>query len=202
MRPVKLGTPAGFPTHPEPAPFSLTGRRIVLQCFPMDALYYVFSGLVVLLGLAQAAIVPHIRIAGVHPDMMLVIVVSWSMLRGVREGILWALMAGIVLDLLSAAPFGMFTLSLVCAALIPVLGTGSFFRSHAVVVLISVALATICSYVISLSVLSLAGHPIAWLDAISRLMLPGIAVNLGVTMLLFPPVRWLHLRTAQREMQW
>jgi len=168
----------------------------------MDALYYLFGVLIFLLGLTQSTVLPHIRIAGVHPDLMLVLVVCWSMLRGFREGVIWALMAGIVLDLLSGAPFGMFTLSLVCAALLPGLGTANFFRSHVLMSLVFVSLGTVCSYAISLLMLYLAGHEAIIFEMASRQLLPGVAINAGVALIFFPPISWLHRRTASREMEW
>ena len=168
----------------------------------MDALYYLFGVLILLLGLAQSAVLPHIRIAGVHPDLMLVLVVCWSMLRGFREGVIWALMAGIVLDLLSGAPFGMFTLSLVCAALLPGLGTANFFRSHLLMVLAFVALGTVCSYAISLLMLYLAGQGTIIFEMASRQLLPSVGFNACVALIVFPPISWLHRRTASREMEW
>ena len=168
----------------------------------MDAFYYLYGALILLLGLAQSAIVPHIRIAGVYPDIMLILVVSWSLLRGFREGLIWALAGGIILDLLSGAPFGMFTLTLVCAAILPGIGTANFFRSHLPMVLTSVALATICSYGISLLVLYVAGRSTSVFDLASHIILPNLALNVGATLLVFPPVRWLHRRTAPGEMQW
>jgi rod shape-determining protein MreD len=168
----------------------------------MNAFYYVYAVLILLLGLAQSTVIPHIRIAGVHPDIMLILVVSWSMLRGIREGVIWALAGGIILDLLSAAPFGMFTLSLICAAFLPRIGTVNFFRSHAPVVLISVALATICSYAVSLLVLYVAGRTPAMFELAGRLIVPNLAINVAAALLVFPPTRWLHHQTAPREMQW
>jgi rod shape-determining protein MreD len=66
--------------------------------------------LLIALVLFQTTVMPHIHILGVQPDLLLMVVTSWSLLRGAEAGMLWALIAGVALDLVSGAPFGMSTL--------------------------------------------------------------------------------------------
>ncbi|HID87983.1 MAG TPA: rod shape-determining protein MreD, partial [Anaerolineae bacterium] len=50
---------------------------------------YATIGLLVGIALLQTSFVPHLSIRGVKPDLMLMAVVSWSLLRGAGEGIAW-----------------------------------------------------------------------------------------------------------------
>jgi rod shape-determining protein MreD len=54
----------------------------------------------------QATFVPQIRFAGGGPDLVFLIVLSWAINCQLGEGIIWALVGGIMQDLLSAAPLG------------------------------------------------------------------------------------------------
>lgn len=168
----------------------------------MDALYYLFVVVVVIGGLAQAALIPHMRIAGVFPDFMLVLVVSWSILRGAREGVILALMAGLVLDLFSGAPFGLFTISYVCASLLAGLGASTGIQSRLAITLLAVALSTLCYYTIGLLMQYMAGQSVLWLETFTRVVLPGMALNLGTTVIVFPLASWLHRKTLLREREW
>ena len=64
--------------------------------------------LATLAAILQGAIVARIA-DGPRPDLALLVVLAWSMLRGVTEGAVAGLTAGRALDLLSAAPFGLHT---------------------------------------------------------------------------------------------
>ena len=50
--------------------------------------------------IAQSTVMPHLTIMGVKPDLMLLAVMSWSLLRGSEEGLVWAFIGGLALDLL------------------------------------------------------------------------------------------------------
>jgi rod shape-determining protein MreD len=67
--------------------------------------YWMFAFLFVL-SLLQSTVLPRITVLGVHPDLLLMVVTSWSLLRGSEEGMLWALIGGLGMDLLSGAQFG------------------------------------------------------------------------------------------------
>jgi len=164
--------------------------------------YYLFTLLLMLAGLVESALLPYLRIAGHQPDLILVMVASWSVLRGAREGILWALIGGIVLDLFSGAPFGVFTAALVGASLIAGAGSASFFRSHALLPFIGVILATLVYYLISLVLLYLSGRAIDWPASISRVVGPALLANALLMLIVFPAIRWLHRHTSQPEVVW
>jgi rod shape-determining protein MreD len=67
-------------------------------------------GLGLLFGAAllQTTLSPYMKIGGIHPDLVLLLVIGWSALRGMEEGATWAFIGGISLDILSSAPFGVF----------------------------------------------------------------------------------------------
>ena len=164
--------------------------------------YYLFAPLVVLSGLLQATLLPQVHIGRVHPDLVLVLVVCWSMLRGAREGIIWALMGGLVLDLLSAGPFGAFSVSLVAISLLVVVLTASFFRPSLAMSLPLIAVSSLCYYGMALAALLLAGRPLPWAETFVEVVAPATLANAALMLVLFPLVRWLHRSTTHREMVW
>jgi rod shape-determining protein MreD len=52
-------------------------------------------------------------ILGVRPNLPLIVVTAWGLLRGSGEGIWWGLGTGLALDLFSGVPLGMFSGGLV-----------------------------------------------------------------------------------------
>ena len=168
----------------------------------MGLIYYLFIALVFLLGVIQSALLPNFRLAGNYPDLIVIVAVSWSLLRGVRHGILVALMGGIALDVLSGAPFGVLTLALVGAVLVSSAGAASFFRSPMLLALLAIVSGTIVYYLISLSLLALSGHTILWLDIVPHVALPALVVNTACMAVVFPIMKFLHVQTTQPEMEW
>ena len=52
----------------------------------------------VFFALLQATIFPSSELIGIFPDVTLVIILVWSAVRGVRDGLIWAFLVGILLD--------------------------------------------------------------------------------------------------------
>jgi rod shape-determining protein MreD len=157
-----------------------------------------------LLGLAlvQSSLGPFLTIFGVHPDLALVAVIGWTLLRGSREGLLWAVLGGICLDLLSSGPFGANTLALIITCLLAGLGYGRVFGGYLVIPLslaFPLSLAYYLSYTLFLGVLN---QPVAGLPALANVILPAAVLNIAAMLLLFPPLRLLHRRTGHEEMSW
>ena len=63
--------------------------------------------------LLETSVLPELRIAEVKPDLVLALCVVAAMIVGVEEGMVWAFVGGLMLDMLSVErPLGATTLSL------------------------------------------------------------------------------------------
>jgi rod shape-determining protein MreD len=158
--------------------------------------------LLLIVAVIQTTIVPHLAVWGVFADLPVLVVVSWSLLHGAREGLLWGFVSGLAVDILSAAPFGAATLSLLVVGLIAGLGQATAFRTHFLMPLVTILLATIIFDSIYLLVLQVSGQPVAWLNTIFRLVLPSAALNMALTPVVYGIMRWLSIRHGQTEMEW
>jgi rod shape-determining protein MreD len=161
-------------------------------------------GLGVLLGLTlvQSSLGPFVSAARLHPDWVVVAVISWTLLRGSREGLLWAIIGGLGLDLLSGAPFGAATVALALTSLLAMLGYGRVFGGYLVLPLALTFPLSLAYYVTYGLLLSLLKQPLDWLPALSNVMLPASLLNIGAMFLLFPLLRVLHRRTGREEISW
>jgi rod shape-determining protein MreD len=68
-----------------------------------------------LLAVIQTAILPQFPVAGVSPQLLFLVALAWGLLRGLREGLVWAFIAGIWVDLFSIAPVGVSSLAFMAA---------------------------------------------------------------------------------------
>lgn len=154
------------------------------------------------LTLVQSSVGPFITIAGVHPDLVLVGVIGWTLLRGPREGLVWAIIGGLCLDLLSGAPFGINSAALIITCLLTGMAYGRIFGGYLVIplaVAFPLSLAYYLTYTLLLSVLN---GPVTWLPTLSNVVLPACLLNMVAMMLLFPLLRLLHRRTGREELGW
>ena len=65
------------------------------------------------IGLLQTTFVPYLSLLGAKPNLMLLVVVAWTLIAGSREGLWWAFIGGLWLDLLGGSPLGASALALV-----------------------------------------------------------------------------------------
>lgn len=145
---------------------------------------------------------PHLAIRGVFPDLALLIVVSWSLLRGTREGVIWGFIAGLAVDLFSGAPFGAATLSLMAVSFLSGLGEATVARARFVLPLIVMFAATIVYDLIFLFIVWISDQRVAWLDSLVRIILPSAVLNAVLTPVVFIALRRLHILFSRAEMEW
>ncbi len=163
---------------------------------------YITIPLLVTVALIQSTVGPYLTILGVKPEMMLLVVVAWSLLRGAREGMVWALIGGLCLDLLSGAPLGTITLALLVVSFLAGLGESSVFRTHILLPIVAAFIATLVYDAITLIILDFTGHSVAWLRSAMYIVLPSMLVNTLLMPLFFWPLQWLHRKTGREEIHW
>jgi rod shape-determining protein MreD len=163
---------------------------------------YVTIPLLAAIALIQSTALPHVIILGVKPELMLMVVASWSLLRGTGEGMVWAVIGGMGLDLLSGAPLGTMTVALLVVSFLSGLGESSVFRTHVLLPLVTALVTSLVYDLIILVILGLSGQPVFWLDNLTRIVLPSTLVNTLLMPLIFWPLRWLHRKTGREEMHW
>lgn len=66
----------------------------------------------VVTALLETSVLPEVSIAGIKPDLVLVLAVVIAMAVGFEESIVWALIGGLLLDVLSGRPLGATALGL------------------------------------------------------------------------------------------
>jgi rod shape-determining protein MreD len=163
---------------------------------------YLVVPLLAVVAILQSTLVSHFRIWGVFADLPLLVVVSWGVLRGPREGLIWGFLAGLLLDIFSGAPFGAATFGLMAVGLLSGLVKSAVFQSRIVLPMLAVLLATIIYDIIFLIVVWISGYPVAWLDSLFRLVLPSAVLNTVLTPVIIVIMAWLNTRFGREEMEW
>jgi rod shape-determining protein MreD len=131
----------------------------------------------------QAVTLPSLHVLGVLPDLVLILILVWSALRGTVEGLAWAFAVGILLDLLALDPLGTNGLALLVVVLMAGPARRRLLHSGIVFPMLLVILATMAHAFLLLLLRSdaSAGVPVA---SIFRLAFLQALLN----SLLVPPI--------------
>lgn len=72
---------------------------------------YSFAVIIVLLYILQTTLMPHMAVIGIMPDMIMAALIAFTMIEGRERGVRAGIVVGAAVDLLTAAHFGMYTLT-------------------------------------------------------------------------------------------
>ena len=106
-------------------------------------LYYLMVPLMAVAALLQSTAFNRLAIAGVKPDLVLLLVVVGTLLYGPRAGVVWAFIGGLFLDIFSGGPLGSSSLALMAAAVVAGFGHTTMSRFNIFVPLGAMALGTL-----------------------------------------------------------
>ena len=140
----------------------------------------------------QATLLSQLRLLGGTVDLVLLLSLNWTLVGEWRGGLIWALMGGLCLDLLSGGPFGANALALVLVAYGASLSEGRFWSSHVLLPLASVLLGTVAYHLVYLLTLAAAGRSVSWSASLSLVTLPTVLLNTLFMLPAYHFVRWLH----------
>lgn len=151
----------------------------------MSSTIYLAIPVMLLLAVVQTAVVPHFPILGLIPQLSFLVALAWGLLRGMNEGLVWAFVGGLLLDLFSVAPLGVTSLSFMLAILAVVWIENAMPADRFFIPVIMAAVATIIYLLVYFIFLRLLGYPTSLQGAAA--LLP-TAVLHGLLIL---PVYWL-----------
>ena len=136
--------------------------------------------LLLLIALFQTALGPSLWRFRI--DWVLVVVVCWTLLRGLEAGMRWALYGGLALDVLSPLPAGSHLLSLLLVVITVVVTTEGLPRDNRLTPTLAVVGMSLLYSVALALVMASTGRPVAWARYPFTIMVPGALANAAVTL--------------------
>jgi len=151
----------------------------------------VYLGIPLLLTSAalQSMWLERLHLLGGRPDLVLLIVLSWGVMRGLQEGMLWAFVGGLCLDALSAAPFGLWTVTLTILAFIANQPWMASLGPTVIRLTLIGLIGTLLAHGMLILLGSILGLPLTLQDAFNR-MLASAVLNLILAPFVY---RFLHV---------
>lgn len=165
----------------------------------MSRSIYVGIPLLIALTVLQAAVLPHLRVAGVTPQLAIVAVLCWVQLRNAYEGLIWAFIAGFLLDLFSSGPMGATALALMVAVLVIVRLQRSLPENPFLLPILFSGLGFAVYLLLYVGIGRVAGYGFTWrtLSALPQMTLLHAALGLPLYWLLYMLARALYPRPIE-----
>lgn len=145
----------------------------------------------------QASFVPQIRLLGGGPDLVFLLVLAWAINSRLEDGVIWAFVGGVMLDLLSYNPTGTSVLGMLLIVF-AISGLGQHvYRIGFFLLVALVLLGTMLQQFLMMFILTMSGYPVDWAVGLSYVMAPTIFYNL----VLIWPIYWF-VRRLWRRLEW
>ncbi len=150
--------------------------------------------LLALAAVIQASVIPHIRVLGGGPDLVFLMVLTWSVHAPLEQGVVWAFTGGLLQDLLSAAPLGMSVVGLVLVVFMVHAAQRQVYSINLPLLAGLLLAAVVVQQAALLALLLLTGLRLDIVRDLNYVVFPTLIYNLVA----FWPVYWL-LRRVQRR---
>lgn len=142
--------------------------------------------------LLEQTVLHFVRVAGVKPDLVLLLVVFNGVIKGSREGALWGFVAGLLEDLACGHYIGLYALSKLAAGYAAGLGRYVYKESSVVVAAMVWGVSLVSGSITYLLLLTL-GITVMPTDAFLRVVLPVAVYNALLSLLFY---HWFHRATV------
>ena len=158
-----------------------------------------YFGIPILLvaAVVQSVVFERISILGGRPDLVLLLVVTWSIIRGADEGALWGFVGGVCCDLLSGSGLGLWTLSLTAVGLL--VGQPWVHALGPTIIRLALmsAAGTLFGHLLLVLAMGLFGHFVAIGRAIQTVAGPAAVLNFLLSPFAFTFLVWFHRRSRR-----
>lgn len=155
---------------------------------------YLSLPILALIAVIQSTFTPQIRLLGGGPDLVFLFVLTWSLNAPLEGGVVWALVGGILQDLLSAAATGTSAVGMILTVFIANQLSSQFNRVGLIVIAGLVLAGTLIQQFSISIILFFSGAQIDLSSDFSYIILPTVAYNLALVW----PIYWLVRRIQRR----
>ncbi len=157
-----------------------------------------FALVLVVAAVAQATLLPVIGPVAVLPNLVLVLILVRTARRGMADGLLWIVLAGLVLDTLALDPLGTNGLALLPVVLVGGMGQRRWFISGPAFPMVLAISATFAYALTLVAVRAVAGEGMAPLPAVLRMTTLQALLNAVLVPPLYGLVGWLARAEPER----
>ncbi|MBC6936796.1 MAG: rod shape-determining protein MreD [Chloroflexi bacterium] len=147
----------------------------------------------------QSGLTPRFSILGGRPDLVFLLVLSWALNAPLEQGVVWAFVGGILLDLMSAAPLGTSVIGMIIIVFVLDIFRQQIYRVGVGTIMWTVLAGTLFQQATVMVLLLLAGFKVPILDNVGYVVLPSVFYNFVLIFPVYFFMRRLQKRVIGRE---
>lgn len=157
-----------------------------------------YFGIPILLvsAVVQSVWLENIRIFGGRPDLVLLLVVTWGVIRGSTEGALWGFTGGVFCDLLSGSGLGLWTFSLTLVGFLAGQPWVQTLGPTVIRLALMSVLGTLIGHLILLLAMILLDYAVNPGKSLLTVAGPAALLNLVLSPFAFTGLVWFHKRAG------
>jgi rod shape-determining protein MreD len=160
---------------------------------------HIIAGLTLfVLAVIETSLLPEVFGALPRPNLVLIVTSTWAAIRG-DEGFVWAAAGGLMLDVLSGAPFGGNLAGLVLGNTAALLLDRAPIPVAVLRVTTWVAVTTVVYYAVALVVLAFTGQPYNIQAGFAGVVLPSLIINPVLAIPTYALLNQLQARLRDQE---
>jgi rod shape-determining protein MreD len=156
--------------------------------------FYLAIPLLIFAAALQTSILPGMFAGSAQPELVLIIILSWSIHAEWEEALFWVFTGGIIQDLVSITPTGTSILSPLIVVFIMTLLGRALYRFNVILIFLFVAIGTVLHHIAIAITLTLTGYAVDPGMMIQTYSLPTIVYNLLAVI----PIYWILRRIQNR----
>lgn len=162
---------------------------------------YIGIPILLLAALLDATVMTQLRLWQGAPDLVFLVVVSWSLLSNPRDALLWAIIGGVLQDLLSLVPLGTSALGLVVVAFAANTLFSQLSRRNLVIPPLVAGVGTVIYHAAMLGAMWIANLHVPLGRGLLYVTLPTIVYNVLLAVPVFRLVGMVHGWLTPRRVQ-
>lgn len=155
---------------------------------------YIGIPILLIAAVTQSVFLENVQILGGRPDLVLLLTVTWSIIRGANDGIVWGFVGGIFCDVLSGGNFGLWTISLTCVGFLASQPWVHALGPTVIRLALMSALGTFVGHGILLLAMVIMGYTVDISQGIQTVVGPAALLNLLLSPFAFTFLVWFHKR--------
>jgi hypothetical protein len=139
----------------------------------------------------QSSLVSNLTLLSGTADLVLVIIIAWTIDERVKNAWIWAAIGALFISLYSSLPFFVYILSYGLVTWISLLFHRKIWQAPLLIMLGVTLVGTIIEHGLSMLVLQLNGTPLSFYTGFTRITLPSVLLNLLVALPIYGIFRYL-----------
>ncbi len=148
--------------------------------------------------LLEVAVIRYVEVGQAHPHPVLVMGVIWTVAAGLEDGLAWAFVGGIALDVLTLRPLGSTAFTLLLVVAVTALLARPLVRVRPLAPIVIVVVASIGYSLMLLALFNALVAPIAVEEPVN-VILPGAVYDTVLAAILGPLAVAVHDRRLDQE---